>query len=607
MSQSITNGRRVLRPGGEKYDQYFPAAKGRVLSQARRGDVDDTVRRMKQVIASTLPETQRIAQVLKNEAVQKYGPAHTQDQLLRHVWEFWFYNVQYKLDATDPNTGEELEQLRTPARAWADRKTGIDCDCFTIAIGSTLANLGIPYHIRTAQYIITDPITGLSGPRWRHVYNYVPATRRVLDGVLAPYGYEEPPYATKDYPMSYVQVLGSAGAGTDPIAAEIALQIANAKAHPQLFSAAYPAADFIRYGEYALQHWNTPQRDAALAVLASREATTSMSGLGATPVKNFFTTVKNVVATAKGDDGKLSVKEGVKLVAQQSPAAILVREGVKVALHTNLFQIAEKLAPAYTTSGTAAQKKALAAVEKKWMQIGGLAENLQKAIMKGKGAKKAGVATQQPRTTTTTVAPVVVAPMPVTAAQTATKSTKLGALGEPITIAAVTASLPAIMGILAILKDNGLIGKVPAESEVSKALSTADAGAAAADAAAIAYEEQVAAQKTTTTTTTSNNTPLIIGGVFVAAAIGYAIYAHQQDQKQLATMTSSDKAAVMKRRAEADAAAVIANAAFNGTGKNHKKAAKRAKKGAKKHTRRSAFGNVATTTTDEGAFKLVLS
>lgn len=454
MSQSIINGRRTLRPGGEKYDQYFPKALMAIISRAPRGDVKDTVSRMQRVIAEHGHQTKGIAKRLKHECETRFGRNHTREQLLWTVWDFWFNNVQYKLDGKDQN-GDELEELRTPARAWADRKTGIDCDCFTIAIGSTLSCLGVPWKIRTAQYMLTDPTTGFAAPRWRHVYVATP-NGPVLDGVLAPFGYEEPYHKIADYPMEVHVLAGAPGSIENQALAivrqEIANQVQNAKRNPALFSTAYPAGDFIRYGEYALKHWNNPAtRTQALQVLADREAqSNAVAGFGAAkaPVKNFFSNVRNavqstvqtgkaIVQQAKGNDGELSVKEAVKLVVQQNPATVVIREGLKLALHTNLFQMAEKLAPAYTSQATPAQRKARTEIEAKWLKLGGLAANLQEAIMTGKGAKKAGL--------------------------------RGTAFGEPITAATLAASLPVIMEVLQTLKANGLISKVPTTAEVAAA------------------------------------------------------------------------------------------------------------------------------------------
>ena len=62
---------------------------------------------------------------------------------------------QYKLDK------KGLEQLRRPARTWADRKSGVDCDCMSIFASSILTNLQIPHKFRITKY---------SQDSWQHVY-----------------------------------------------------------------------------------------------------------------------------------------------------------------------------------------------------------------------------------------------------------------------------------------------------------------------------------------------------------------------------------------------------------------------------------------------------
>ncbi len=53
-----------------------------------------------------------------------------------NVWYFLHENIIYNYDT------EGQEEIRTPARSWADRLTGIDCDCLSVLTACLLFNMG---------------------------------------------------------------------------------------------------------------------------------------------------------------------------------------------------------------------------------------------------------------------------------------------------------------------------------------------------------------------------------------------------------------------------------------------------------------------------------
>lgn len=57
-------------------------------------------------------------------------------QTFFNIWYFLHEQIRYALDE------EGKEEIRTPARAWADRKSGVDCDCLAVLTASLLINLG---------------------------------------------------------------------------------------------------------------------------------------------------------------------------------------------------------------------------------------------------------------------------------------------------------------------------------------------------------------------------------------------------------------------------------------------------------------------------------
>lgn len=146
----VASGKRSIKSGSQ-YNQFFgpPKKEDKYLTYA--GTTEDTIDFMADIIKNTLADTQSIAPRLKG--------ANLQDTC-RNVFNFVFQHIQYKPD--DPTT----EELRRPVRSWADRVTGVDCDCYSIFIGSILSNLNIPFALRMVK------IGGR--PYFQHVYVVVP-------------------------------------------------------------------------------------------------------------------------------------------------------------------------------------------------------------------------------------------------------------------------------------------------------------------------------------------------------------------------------------------------------------------------------------------------
>lgn len=142
---------RKIRSGAE-YERFFPEKPRRsdpII--VRDGNIDRTIRMMMWVISTCSEDTANVARVLRKSTL----PA-----TLSAVYGFAYDHFRYRRD--DPG----VEQLRRPLRSWYDRQRGIDCDDFTILIGSILQNLGIRFYLRITKY---------SKPEFQHVYIVVPA------------------------------------------------------------------------------------------------------------------------------------------------------------------------------------------------------------------------------------------------------------------------------------------------------------------------------------------------------------------------------------------------------------------------------------------------
>jgi hypothetical protein len=186
------SSKRTIKSGAQ-YAPYFNVdeVKGNEVELMANGDVFDTLKQMDKIVRNTLPQTKAIAAKLKGDTLRK---------TCENIWNFLYSHVQYKKD------NPLREQLRTPLRAWKDRKSGVDCDCYSIFISSVLTNLGIPHAFRMAGY----------NGDYQHVYVVVPKSGKttddrssyyVIDPVVNTFDYEVPPNKKYNYAMAKVTML----------------------------------------------------------------------------------------------------------------------------------------------------------------------------------------------------------------------------------------------------------------------------------------------------------------------------------------------------------------------------------------------------------------
>lgn len=171
--------KRVIQPGGEKFDRLFPRPKNADEILNPDGSVQDTIEHCIKIVKSTLSDTKHLAKILARP---------TKQETCRAIFDFFYKNYQYKEDTPG------VEQLRRPSRAWQDRKNGIDCDCLSISISSTLHNLKIPHFFRVVKMYHRN--------YYQHIYVIVPKCSTsnmnirsnyiVIDPVLDKFDYEAP-------------------------------------------------------------------------------------------------------------------------------------------------------------------------------------------------------------------------------------------------------------------------------------------------------------------------------------------------------------------------------------------------------------------------------
>jgi hypothetical protein len=277
----VAAGVRNIKLGTE-YDKFFGKPE-RLDPYWPKGSVYNTLEFMERIVANTTYQTKAISKVLAGR---------TLDETCKNIWSFLYNHIQYKEDR------KNVEQLRNPYRAWADRKTGIDCDCFSIFISSILTNLRIPHALRITEYD--------SRGYFQHVYVVVPIgpidyphgtfqdrkTYLAIDPVLDQYNYEKPFSKKHDKVMivhqylngvgsvvfgaEFDQIQGLGNATNADVNEAMRLHLQNTlqllKENPRAVVDVVDPYVFKAQVEYLLDNWRNPvARAAALEELAEME------------------------------------------------------------------------------------------------------------------------------------------------------------------------------------------------------------------------------------------------------------------------------------------------------------------------------------------------
>lgn len=298
----VAEYRRTLKDGSQ-YDKYIPKAQGTYDIVTNNGNVHRTVQDMDKYCRVTLEDTIKLVPLLKGNSLP---------ETLKNVFNFWYNHCQYKLDK------DGVEELRRPRRAWHDGQklsrnpktepqAGIDCDCFSIAVGSCLMNLRINFKFRITKY----------NAGWQHVYVVVPVSNDskryyVIDCVLNEFN-EEKTYTDKfDHTMNSPKTflggiplarLGEIGETTintaqakddllngvhfngielgtveeenspmlKAIYEHLVLTRDIIRKDPGSVDIAGGATAHLKMLDHAISKWNTPEREAALDLLEQEE------------------------------------------------------------------------------------------------------------------------------------------------------------------------------------------------------------------------------------------------------------------------------------------------------------------------------------------------
>lgn len=463
---------RKIRAGNE-YDHLLPVAKGTVRTIRKFANVNDTLSFIPKVVRLTAHQTKLVAEKLKRATLY---------DTCRNIWNFVYSCINYKKD------DEGFEQVRSPARAWYDRKRGVDCDCYSVFISSILFNLGIPHTLRITKY---------AKDHFQHIYPVVPYGSRhiTIDCVTDQFDYEVPYSVKKDYPMDLQYLDGFDGFD------------------------GYDEFDGLD-GELGLFGKKKKKKKAAAAAAAAA-AMPSPDGTAPAPVialpkpkkKGFFKKVLNVVNKV-------------------NPVTLLLRNGVLAAMKLNIKNVAKRLRWSYLPPDKIAQHgidpakyQKLVATRVKLENIfygaGGNPKNFKKAILSGKGNKDKAVSG------------LGMLPM-IEWSGTLNEHSPLGELlgdeiyysenvegmegfggfgelGEPISLASIGAAMGVIAGIVASLKQIGSIFKKgsPGDADFDESLTDAAENNVNAPAAASAAAAATAAANSAPVPATAASLPTV--------------------------------------------------------------------------------------------------
>ncbi len=321
----IVSGPRNTQ-NGKRFNHLIKKANGQDTF-IKNGNVIETVESCIDIIGTHFREVEELASNLQGGSLK---------ESCRNIFNFSYNYLQYHKD--DDGT----EQLRTPSRSWLDGQikfkqkgksdAGIDCDDYSIFVGSLLKCLGIPFKLRITKY---------DGKKnFQHIYVIVPSVgdsedEIVIDPVLSKFDYQKPySFERSDFDMSPLQLAGLRGidgiTGTSalglPISVLSGIDLAGgiqAQANHEDLIAIVSGVDFddaisglgdaedatynylVRTRNYllknrdnkdkmahvqnpdqfismldqAIKFWNTPQRDAVLDKLSDIEEKLAEKGL----------------------------------------------------------------------------------------------------------------------------------------------------------------------------------------------------------------------------------------------------------------------------------------------------------------------------------------
>lgn len=431
-------GKKRNIKSGRQYDHLFPVADGNNATIRSNANVYHTVDFIPKVVNETRYQTKELASLLK---------ANNTYETCKNIWHFVYEHINYKKDA------EGYEQIRSPARAWHDRFSGVDCDCYSVFISSILSNLVIPHTLRITKY---------QRDYFQHIYPIVPFQNGYItvDCVTDRFNYEVPFSEKKDYPMDLQYLSGfddgleinGPGDGMEELGRIIQKRMGAGGKKPLPMKS---------------PKMLSPKKSMPGLLKKKKQAVPSNPIQNQNPIPD-----GNPKPKKKKFLGKM-----LNVVNKANPATVLLRNGILASMKLNIRNAAGRLRWSYLTPQQASAKsidpvrfqKLIAArqkLEKIFYGAGGNPKNLKKAILGGKGNKdKAvngfdgfGMLDLEGVEYMTAYTPMTeLLGTDIYYDENVNGMEGLGQLGEPITLSSIAAAAGVIAGIVAMLKDVGNI------------------------------------------------------------------------------------------------------------------------------------------------------
>lgn len=151
------------------YDAFFKAAANK--NSLKGWGLNDTKKLIADICRNHYKECAAIAKHLK---------AETKLQSAFNLWHWLHHNIRYEYDR------EGREEVRTPARVWADRHRGVDCDCLSVFAWCVLKCMGYNPAFELAAF--------RNKPAYSHIYINLDGI--VVDRVWYVFN-SRPPFITK--------------------------------------------------------------------------------------------------------------------------------------------------------------------------------------------------------------------------------------------------------------------------------------------------------------------------------------------------------------------------------------------------------------------------
>lgn len=356
---------------GSKFDCLFPKPDLKTTLLQRDGEVEDTVKKMQEIVVKYSWQVKDLCKRLKASSVR---------QSVKNVFDFVYDYIKYQV--------EDGEKLRTPAYSWYegqvlkrqrpnDEKIGVDCDCMSIFCGSCFKEMKIPFAFRITGYA-SSPLGFCRG--FQHVYTiaYDENGKEIIcDPVYIAFDKEKEYAIQKTYAMSLN--------GTDIIM----LSGIDDESHHEYFENSDGTV-----GELAGRKKRKERRAARKARKKARkearkEKRAAKKAIRKAKKSGDKEALKAAKARKKAAKKKLKANRGgiVRVARKIGKGIARFTVATTMQIPRTMFCLLLRLNFRGLASKLANNEKAREKMKKLWRKLGGKTKSWQKAVEKGKNKK----------------------------------------------------------------------------------------------------------------------------------------------------------------------------------------------------------------------------